>query len=56
MKNKSTSGNKGEVTIWLRYLVLYALNPSPSTHDERVIGGDNGDHVNTLGLELIILD
>lgn len=35
------------------YLVLETESLCPTAHDERVVGGDDGNEVNTLALELV---
>ena len=37
------------------HLVLQSEETRPATLDERVVGSDNGDDVNALGLELVRL-
>jgi hypothetical protein len=37
------------------YLVLQLLKSAPPAHHERIIGSYDGDHINALGLELIVL-
>lgn len=37
------------------YLVLEPFEPPPAAHNERVVRSDDGDHVNALGLELVVL-
>lgn len=37
------------------YLVLHTLNTTPCTHNERVVRSDDGDYVDTLRLELVVL-
>jgi hypothetical protein len=37
------------------YLVCESLNTSPSAQDERVVGGDDSDDIDTLGFKLVVL-
>lgn len=41
--------------IWTIYLVCQSLNTSPSAQDERIIGSDDSDNIDTLGFELVVL-
>jgi len=36
-------------------LVLEALDAGPPTHNERIVGGQDRDHVDALCFELVIL-
>lgn len=39
----------------INYLVFEALDTRPATHDEGVIGGNNGNDIDLFGLEFIVL-
>ena len=41
---------------WLKhYLVFQSLNLSPSAHDKGIVGSDDGNFINILCLEFVIL-
>jgi hypothetical protein len=36
-------------------LILELVNAGPSAHDKSIVGGENSDDIDTLGLDLIVL-
>ena len=45
----------GRITLVETHLVLEAEETGPAAEDEGVVRGENGDDVNTLRLELVVL-